>query len=498
MEEAVRDKVFFSYSHADVEWLEKLTTILSPAVRNKRLSLWYDKHIEAGTKWREAIKHALSSAKVAVLLVSPTFLSSDFITDHELPDLLNAARTDGVTILWIALTASLVDETEISSFEAAHDPSKPLDTLNAADLNSELVKIARKIQHAAKGEPLRHDLGSVAGPSAHGLNPTETYPLDSTDFLTGAQGSIYVRAKKAFEESAFLLHELVSLDPEADERDIAEIKETIKIAMSKLLKELSKPLGPSVSEVNSCFRSLLGPEKPSGSSALVEADPERIGGSLGLLRNVCGLSLYNGVFVSTLDDERNATNFRIIADYIICIAQSWAWNSLLTTPLTPNPTFRFQLFFILNALSELTELCGRLRSALADASISSATQRTLLIQFPDQLDGKPFSSSPIFLHDLLSRLEHFASEEGPRLLRRGSKFVFAMSFVPELTALCDLMQCARRPTNSRSLPNGYQAADVQRAFWQTSDHLKEVLNLAKVVATHDVGSGAVEPSPDIT
>lgn len=143
-----RDQVFISYSHKDKEWLGKLQTMLKPMVRNKIISVWEDK-ISAGDEWRGEVKDALARAKAAVLLVSPYFLESDFIAEHELPPLLDAAKKEGLVILWVYISHCLYDETEIERYQAANELSKPLDSLTPSELNAVLVDVCRKIKAVA-------------------------------------------------------------------------------------------------------------------------------------------------------------------------------------------------------------------------------------------------------------------------------------------------------------------------------------------------------------
>jgi hypothetical protein len=143
--EHVRDKVFISYSHKDTLWLERLLITFKPLEREGLIKVWSDISIEPGMKWKEEIDKVLASAKVALLLVTPNFLASDFITNNELPPLLEAAEREGLAIFWIAVSHSLYKVTKIAVYEAANKPDEPLDSLSSSSVNQVLVSIAEKI-----------------------------------------------------------------------------------------------------------------------------------------------------------------------------------------------------------------------------------------------------------------------------------------------------------------------------------------------------------------
>src|SRR5262245_19831392 len=114
--------VFISYSHRDKKLMEELLAHMKPYVRSGSVTAWSDKQIAAGSKWLAEIQTALGTSSVAVLLVSPQFLASDFIHDHELGPLLKAAEAGGVKILWVQNRASSYQETPLEAYQAVVSP----------------------------------------------------------------------------------------------------------------------------------------------------------------------------------------------------------------------------------------------------------------------------------------------------------------------------------------------------------------------------------------
>jgi len=146
-----RTTLFISYSHADKEWLERLERLkrhLKPSIRDGSLDSWDDTRIRPGDEWRQEIRTALDTARVAVLLISADFFASDFIASDELPPLLAAAKEQGVRILPLIVSASRFTRTpELSCFQAASLPNHPLDGMKRSEQEEVLNKLAEEIEN---------------------------------------------------------------------------------------------------------------------------------------------------------------------------------------------------------------------------------------------------------------------------------------------------------------------------------------------------------------
>jgi len=142
-----RKDVFISYSHQDKSWLERLCVHLRPLEKKHKVVIWSDTRIKPGVRWQDEVMAALASTKVAVLLVSADFLSSEFITNDELPALLQAAKEGGTTILPLIVSPCGFLRTEsLRQFQAVNDPAQPLIKLSKGDQEEVLEGLAGRIE----------------------------------------------------------------------------------------------------------------------------------------------------------------------------------------------------------------------------------------------------------------------------------------------------------------------------------------------------------------
>ena len=88
-------KLFLSWAHADQTLKEDLVSRLIPrlkTVKRHDFARWEDSLILAGVEWNKEIGSRRDESDYVIQLVSPAFLASDFIRDHEIPGLGKTPR----------------------------------------------------------------------------------------------------------------------------------------------------------------------------------------------------------------------------------------------------------------------------------------------------------------------------------------------------------------------------------------------------------------------
>ncbi len=78
-------KVFVSYSHRDANYLEDDSLLgFLKGLKKDQVEFWTDRHIRTDELWDDVIKANIQDAHIALVLVSQSFLDSDYCQDVEI------------------------------------------------------------------------------------------------------------------------------------------------------------------------------------------------------------------------------------------------------------------------------------------------------------------------------------------------------------------------------------------------------------------------------
>ena len=295
--------------------------------------------------------------------------------------------------------------------------------------------------------------------------------------ITGAQASLYMRAKDALEQSLSLLDGLYPLDPEADPEYVKALREMARSQMNEIVKELGMVGLPSILRIDTYFGILLGQKVAHLTAGEVQLDPDQVKGTLGKIRDVYGIKFRGNKLNNSVEDEQDITNFRVISDYMTSLLQSWIANREFFI-LRPQEQafFGTQLVLISRQFNVIAETVNELRFALDSVFIGPNERQTLLLEFDDR------SLPPMFLEDVLDEVDRFVADEGPRLLRDGGKISVTNNILPVVDTLGRMVHQAHHPKDQkRRVPDGFKTARVRHALDDLEKQLRDLVELARQV-----------------
>jgi len=161
------NKIFISFSHKDKLYRDELVPALE-AVAAIRDRVWFDqKGIDIGDKFHPKIQQALAGSQLGILLVSNHFLTSNYITQHELPFLLRQAERGALKlgILHVSTVAKAAFSISVEIDGKSHtinladiigvnSPAESLDRMSPGERNLLYAKTADwAVRQIALGEP---------------------------------------------------------------------------------------------------------------------------------------------------------------------------------------------------------------------------------------------------------------------------------------------------------------------------------------------------------
>ena len=141
----VRDQFFVSYSRKDKKYMEELKVHLKPY----KLPKWIDTDIQTGANWKKELQVAVKKTRVAVFLVSPDSLASDFINNEELGPLVAAKEAGEVTIVWVQLRACAIEVTPFKGIQSVvSPPGDPVAGLSKPSRDAAWLEVSREVKKA--------------------------------------------------------------------------------------------------------------------------------------------------------------------------------------------------------------------------------------------------------------------------------------------------------------------------------------------------------------
>ena len=302
--------------------------------------------------------------------------------------------------------------------------------------------------------------------------------------LTGAQASIYARAKAALDQIQPLLAGLTSLNPAKYEpQDLESIRTVVRAELQELVTELALEGGPRIQRVDELFKLLLG--KGAHAHGM---NPDLVQGQLGTLRDRFALTVDE---IQTVDEERIVTNFRIIVEQVLALYASWIFDKSLLSAMSPRASFGTVLIWLSRGLEAVCESVGDLMFALDSVFVDAAQRQVIELRFAELValnvpqvpfrgnppQTKPASlqaHSPMFLSDLLDWVLRTSRDEGPRIIQDAGKDG-VLAFTPVLETLRILVRATRQIAQGRSarnvMPAGMRTPRVDRALQVLADQL---------------------------
>jgi hypothetical protein len=310
--------------------------------------------------------------------------------------------------------------------------------------------------------------------------------------LTGAQASIYARAKSALDQMLPLLAGLTTLNPALyPPQDLEAIRTVITAELQELVNELALEGGPRIRRVDELLRMLTGESRKSRNP-----NPDAVQGQLGIMRDRFGLTVAN---VDTVDEERIVTNFRVVVEQVLTLQESWESDRKLLSVLDSNTSLGTILIWLSRGLEAACESVDDLTFALDSVFVDAAQRQVIQLNFSGLTvehlpelplwKGKtvpysfPGKQAPILLSDLLDWVVRASRDEGPKIVQDAGKDG-VLAFAPILNELRILIHATRQLTHSAqgaTLPDGMRTPRVRRAVEVLAAQLDEAANLAALV-----------------
>ena len=345
------------------------------------------------------------------------------------------------------------------------------------------------------------DLKEVEGHTQWKWTPRSYTVQTDMGAVTGAQASIYNRAKVALDQSLPMLDGLYALLPTFPQEDLNSIRDVARSQYISLVNEFGVVGGPRPPRVDQLFILLLGDLDVTNPENLVSGTLHEVRDRFGLRRQ----------FVTNIAHEQNLTNFLILTDYVISLSQSWKNDKIFFIRNGvggPEPFFGTQLVLLSRGLDVVSQSVRDTYFAMDSVFLGASERQTTQLDFngitlPKLVrEDHPFTFPPgtssLFVSELLDWVDRSASEELPQVLQTSGK-----DGIPALKSIVDnlrhFVRAAILPIQkSPTLPPGYRTPRVQRTLLELAEALDETYRLSFEIKAPDLPAFGMHKRKQIT
>jgi hypothetical protein len=155
--------IFLCYAREDEAFLEELEQHLAPLKRQELITSWHDRDIRAGSAWEQEIHAHLDNAQLIVLLVSPSFMSSDYCYSIEMTRALERQRRGESRVIPVIVRPVYWQGEPLGNLQALPTDGKPIASwFNRDEAFFDVAEGIRHVIEEIKAQ-LNHQQGEDGG-----------------------------------------------------------------------------------------------------------------------------------------------------------------------------------------------------------------------------------------------------------------------------------------------------------------------------------------------
>ncbi|MFK5596515.1 TIR domain-containing protein [Methylobacterium sp. HMF5984] len=143
-----RDQIFISAASKDRLWSSRLEQRLRPLTYANQINIFRAHHMSAGTDWKASIQQHLERTRIAIMMISPDYLTSDS-TRREMEVIAERAKRGDCQVLAVMLKPTELYKQFVPMFQFVIPPERPLSSMAPAELDDALSRIARNVAQAS-------------------------------------------------------------------------------------------------------------------------------------------------------------------------------------------------------------------------------------------------------------------------------------------------------------------------------------------------------------